>query len=84
MVTVVDEITALAAAATRFEAGFLAKCPIPMIDDPVNPGLQIPEFASPKLWLRAWLIRNALRASRHGHDLIAQQTAVIINDDDLA
>lgn len=80
---VVDEITATNGVAAKFETGFLAKCPIPLIDDPENPGTTIPEFATTRLWLRAWIISNAIRASRHGYNLIAQQDAIVVNDDDL-
>ena len=82
-VTVVEAITAENGTAAKFEVGFLAKCPIPEIEDPGNPGQMIPEFATAKLWLRAWIIRNAIRASRHGYDIIAQQSAVTVDDNDL-
>ncbi len=74
---IVDDITASVAAAQKFETGFLAKCPIPL-DDEGNSA-----YATSKLWVRAWIISELIRASRHGHKLLAEQSAEVINDNDL-
>ncbi len=64
-----------AAKVADFSAGFLAKLPIPMIEDPANPGTMIPEYTA-KQWIREWLRRQAIRAYRHGKQLLATQAAI--------
>ncbi len=68
-----------------FKAGFLAKCPVPLIEDenyvvdPNDPNdfiPQIPEYTE-KQWIKEWIRRDVMRAYRHGKILLAQQTAVI-------
>ena len=59
-----------------FKAGFLAKCPIPMIEDPDNEGETIPEF-TPKQWIKEWIRRDVLRAYRFGRKMLAEADAVI-------
>lgn len=72
-----------AAKVADFSAGFLAKCPIPLIYDPTwipdpnDYGLppQIPEY-TPKQWIKEWLRRQAVRAYRHGKIKLAQDAAI--------
>ena len=69
-----------AAKVADFSAGFLAKVPIPMIEDPAstpeNPLPNIPQYTA-KQWIREWLRRQALRAYRHGKIKLAQDVAVV-------
>lgn len=83
MPEIVAAINASAAIATKFEIGFLKKVPIKMIDDPANPGIMIPEFATAKEHLRAWIIGEARRASNFGHQMIKAETADVINKGDI-
>ncbi len=72
---VVITFTIPAAKVADFSAGFLRKVPIPLIDDPDNPGQMIPEFTA-KGWVKEWLKRQALRAYRFGKLDIARDAAV--------
>lgn len=65
------------ATATDFEEGFLAKVPIPLIDDPKDPSKMIPEFDSFDKWFSEWLSRQSFRAYKHGKEKLAQTNAVI-------
>ncbi len=65
-----------AAKVADFSAGFLAKCPIPMIEDPENPGDTIPQYTA-KQWITEWLRQQAIRAYRHGKIKLAQDAAII-------
>ncbi len=58
-----------------FSAGFLAKLPIPQIDDPENPGEMIKQY-TPKEWITEWLRRQAVRAYRHGKIKLAADMAI--------
>ena len=60
-----------------FQAGFLAKCPIPMIEDYSDPNAiaMVPEY-TPKQWIKEWIRRDVMRAYRHGKILLAQQAAI--------
>lgn len=72
-----------AAKVADFSAGFLAKLPIPMIEDPaffadpnsVGPVPMIPQY-TPKEWITEWLRRQAMRAYRHGKVKLAQDAAI--------
>ena len=64
-----------AAKVADFSAGFLAKCPIPQIEDPDNPGEMIDEYTA-KQWIKEWIRQDVLRAYRHGKILLAQQAAI--------
>lgn len=72
------------ARALKFEEGLLAKIPIPMIDDPVNPGTLIPKYATTKEHLRADIIKRYLRIAEQGHDIIKLSAGRVMNEDDLA
>lgn len=83
MPEIVAAINASEAIATKIEIGFVKKVPIKMIDDPANPGTMIPEFATAKEHLRAWIIEDVRRASNFGHKMIKAETADVINKDDI-
>ena len=63
-----------AAKVADFSAGFLAKCPIPQIEDP-DSGEMINEY-TPQQWIKEWIRRDVIRAYRHGKILLAQQAAI--------
>ena len=63
----------------EFRTGFLAMCPVPMIEDPENPGQQIPEFTELQ-WFKEWIIQDLKRAYRHGKKKLAKE-AVQIDED---
>lgn len=66
-----------AAKVADFQAGFLAKCPIPLIQNPADPdGPRIPEY-TPKQWIKEWIRREVMKAYRHGKRQLALQTAVV-------
>ena len=77
---VVITFTIPAAKVADFQAGFLAKCPIPLIEDPLstpeNPLPLIKEF-TPKQWIKEWIKRDVKRAYRYGKKLLAEEAAVI-------
>ncbi len=72
---VVITLTIPADKVADFSAGFLAKLPIPMIEDPENPGEMIDQY-TPKQWITEWLRRQAIRAYRHGKETLAQDLAI--------
>ncbi len=72
---VVITLTIPADKVADFSAGFLAKCPIPMIEDPASPGDMIPQYTE-KQWITKWLRRQAIRTYRHGKIKLAQDAAI--------
>ena len=70
-VDVIITFTIPAAKAADFKAGFLAKCPVPLLEDPNNPSVLIPEYTE-KQWIKEWIRRDVMRAYRHGKILLAQ------------
>lgn len=70
-----------AAKAVDFQLGFLAKCPIPLIEDMSDPNniVMVSEY-TPKQWITEWLRRQATRAYRHGKIMLAQQSAIVDPD----
>jgi len=81
---VVIEITIPGAKVQEFRIGFLAMCPVPMIedpnwiDDPNDPNdvpAIIPQYTEKK-WIKVWIIRDLKRAYNHGKDKLAKQTAI--------
>lgn len=73
-----------AARALKFEEGFLAKIPMPMINDPTNPGTLIPKYATTKEHLKADIIKRYLRIAEQGHDIIKLSVGKVMNEDDLS
>ena len=71
---VVITLTIPAAKVADFQAGFLAKCPIPMIED-AN-GITTPKY-TPKRWIKEWIRRKVTEAYRHGKISLAKQAAVV-------
>ncbi len=63
----------------EFKAGFLAMCPVPMVDDPHIIGKLIPEFTELQ-WFKEWIKRDVIRAYRHGKVKLSQEAAVIDED----
>ncbi len=74
-----------AAKVADFAAGFLAKCPIPIIEDPDyildpnDPNDRVPIILqyTPKQWFKEWIRRDVMRAYRHGKILLAKQVAIV-------
>ena len=71
-----------AAKVADFQAGFLAKCPIPLIvnpdydpNDPESPR-RIEQY-TPKQWITEWLKGKAMRAYRQGKTILAKRTAIV-------
>ena len=83
MAEIVAAITAANGTAVEFEIGFLKRMPIPLIEDPENPGQTIPKYATSKEWLKADIIDRYRKISNEGHKMIEAENATVIGPNDL-
>ena len=60
----------------EFEIGFLAKCPVPIDEDPDSETYGKPLFTEGQ-WIKEWIKRDLLRAYRHGKHQLATEAAQI-------